>query len=107
MQPPLYKKDYKKPHPAQRGALVLVLFLSEVGRTLNEKSSRWTSNLVAILPRIRSQSDFRFFTAASSVGSYKGVREDHPAEGRFEESTTASRFGLRQEAWIDPARKAI
>ena len=94
------QKTIKKLIPRCAGLLFLILFSVKLERE-RKNSVRWTSSLVAILPRTRRQSDL-VFTTASSVGSYKGVREDHPAEGRFEESTTATRSGERQEAGSTP-----
>ena len=67
-------KTIKKLIPRSAGLLLLILFSVKLER--ERKISSLDFELVAILPRTRRQSDL-FFTAASSVGSYKSVREDH------------------------------
>ena len=67
------QKTIKKLIPRRAGLLLLFLWI----RKERERNiSSLDFELVAILPRTRRQSDL-FFTTTSSVGSYKGVREDH------------------------------
>ena len=63
------KRTIKGIIPRSAGLLLLLLPCFSVKLDVNEKSSRWTSSLVAIFATHRCQSDF-VFTAASSVESY-------------------------------------
>ena len=91
------QKTIKKLIP--RGAGLLILFSVKLERERKLRSLDF--ELVAILPRTRRQSDLVFHHRFVRWIVQRSTRGP-PAEGRFEESTTATRSGERQEAGSTP-----